>query len=193
MEKLEEQVDYLFDSSEGDTIFYSCFRPAVSIAPGGGFCRSGSPLGLTGDGCRNVNPHGHVGVWVGGSVSPTAAIMQPVHFSSGGLADGLVFGASVCVGSGSFGSPNVDFPGPGAVSLSFPFSSVSFFSSSGPPSPLFLSEEVHSILKDFCSEPLSLAAAEAFLADLSSPRGFLSDFSSSSQGGGSRDGVLTPG
>ena len=74
----------------------------------------------------------------------------------------------------------------------FPFPSIPIYSF-GPPSPIFLPEEVHSILYDLCLEPLPLVGVETLPADLSSPGIFYLEYSSSSHGGGLGTGVLLPG
>lgn len=193
MEEPEEQVDYSSDPSEGDSIFYSGIQMVVNIAPGGDVCRSGIPHGKVGVWCRPGNPHGSVGVWVKGSEMFTQAITQSVPYSSSGVTDGLVSSAFVGIRSGGIGIPNVDFSEPEVSSLGFPFPSIPIFSSSDPPSPLFLSEEVHSILSKYFLEPLSSVGAEALPTDLSSPGSVYPKYSSSSHGGGLGTRVPSPG
>lgn len=66
----------------------------------------------------------------------------------------------------------------GPPDLSIPISSP------GHSSPLFLSEEVQSILEDYCSEPLPSVGADTLLVNLSSLGSFTPDFFSSDLGEG---------
>ena len=117
--------------------------------------------------------------------------MVPPPFIS--FIEGLVTKASEGIEGEGIGSPNVDYFCFGASSLGLSYLGVSIFSSIRPSSPLFLLEEVHSILSDYCSEPLPSANVGVLLTTLYSPSNFLPEILCPSQEGGLGVGVSSPG
>jgi hypothetical protein len=117
---------------------------------------------------------------------------QLVYPPLGGAAVSLDSDASIGESCRVFYNPNVAFSRPGGICLGSPFPSIPIFSF-GPSSLIFLLDIFHSILADYCKEPLPSMGADILPANLSSLGSFFPYFSSSSQSGGLGTGGLSLG
>jgi hypothetical protein len=110
-----------------------------------------------------------------------------------GFVDWLVLEVGEGIGGRGEINTKEDYFGLGASLLGLHSSGVSIFSSCGPSSSLFLSKEVQTILRDYCSEPISSTIVGDFTIAQYPPSSILVENPYPSEEGGLGVDVSSPG